>query len=151
MALVFACNSWLTTNWFRIFAFCDTPGIIIMTKLQKLHYSNPRLWSALAFIPFVLISVIVFPLSVVYEFLCECPRIFRNFWWDVKGAFRNVVGDGMNIMRQTWSIWRDAVNGNKLLKEKVKLSGRQVGHSFTNAELLKIMEEYDEDDPETAQ
>lgn len=115
-----------------------------MTRLQRLQYSRPRFWAILTFIPFVLASVILFPLEVVFWFLCNCPRIFKNLWWDVSSAFRNVVHDGMNIMRLTWTQWWDAVNGNKKLKHLVALSGRQVGRSFTNMELVKMMKENDD-------
>ena len=116
-----------------------------MTRLQRLQYSRPHLWAILAFIPFVLASVILFPLEIVFGFLCNCPRIFKNLWWDVSSALRNVVHDGMNIMHLTWTYWWDAVNGNKRLKEQVKLSGRQVGRSFMNMELMKMMEGQNED------
>lgn len=116
-----------------------------MTRLQRLQYLRPRLWAILAFVPFVLASVILFPLEIVLGFLCNCPRIFKNLWRDVSSAFKDVVRGGMNIMRLAWIQWWDAVNGNRRLKHLVILSGRQVGRSFTNMELMKIMEEMDED------
>lgn len=83
-----------------------------LNALQRLRHSHPRTWAAVAFPPFVFATVVVAPISILFDFCCEIPRMAQNLWNDVYHSWRGCWRDCTRLVKSAWRDWGRAVLGN---------------------------------------
>lgn len=104
-----------------------------MNWLQRLQYSHPKTWATLAFIPFMVFTVVGFPISFIYDFCVDWWKEFKmlledigqfhsRLWYDVKVNWQ----ENFDIIRCAWKILLNSAMGNEpLCEQRKKKNGEQ--------------------------
>ncbi len=72
-----------------------------------LEKRNRRLWALAVAIPFLIATIILLPISIIWDLVCDIPRILCNLWNDMR---RNFV-EPVKYIGRTWAYWWEAVSG----------------------------------------
>ena len=79
--------------------------------MGRFHRDSPRLW-ALSIFPVVLIlTVIGLPIAFVVSVCKDIPRIWSNFYGDVKGCIRDSWCDNSRPLATSWKVIWCALRG----------------------------------------
>lgn len=66
-----------------------------MNKFQQKH---PRMWGLIMLLPMILITLIVYPLSSLYDTCDHIDRALSNFREDLRGCLDSFRGQGYMTM-----------------------------------------------------
>ena len=81
------------------------------TFMGRFHRDSPRLW-ALSIFPVVLIlTVIGLPIAFVVSVCKDIPRIWSNFYGDVRGCIRNSWEGDSKLVVTAWKVIWCALRG----------------------------------------
>ena len=69
-----------------------------------LHERHPRIWCIAIFVPMVVITIVAVPIEIIVDI----PRIWSNFWSDIKGLFHRNTRICKNVVGGAWKSWANA-------------------------------------------
>ena len=72
-----------------------------------LERRNRRIWAIAVTIPFLFASIVLLPVAIIWDLVCDAPRILCNLWRDIKP---NIL-DPIKYIGTTWIYWWEAVSG----------------------------------------
>ena len=59
-----------------------------LNHADRFKYRHQRTWGVLMFIPLMMTTFVVMPVSFLWDVLREFPRILRNLWNDLAASVR---------------------------------------------------------------
>lgn len=74
-----------------------------------LRVIHPRIWCVTIFVPMVVITIVAAPMEFLCEIIVGIPRIWSNFWSDIKGLFHR----NTRIFKDVGGAWKSWINGWK--------------------------------------
>ena len=84
----------------------DKPNWSIRFKCR-----HPRTWGFIAVVPLLLVTVIVCPISFLWDVVYDIPRMLRNFWNDLYHTVRGHARWYRNEMSAVYAgVW-NAIRG----------------------------------------
>ena len=81
---------------------------------KVLHERHPRIWCITIFVPMVVITIVGVPMAFLYEVIVDIPRIWSNFWSDIRGLWYRQKRFCKQVVGGAWKSW---INGWKGAKE----------------------------------
>lgn len=79
--------------------------------LHVLHDSHPRIWCITIFVPMVVITIVAVPMVFLFEIIVDIPRIWSNFWSDIKGLFHRNTRICKEVVSGAWKSWLNGWKG----------------------------------------
>ena len=102
-----------------------------MNAFQRIQYSRPRVWAALAFFPFLFATVVVSPIAVLFDVASECPRVFGNFYRDFAEVWRRHTFNTFSLVKEVWATWLNSFGGKQPLCEQRRMKKEEVDNDKT--------------------
>lgn len=83
---------------------------------DKFRTRRPRLWFAIALLPFLFIAFVITPLCVLLDTATDVPRMFKNFWNDLSVTVKSNWKRDFRLVREVWkqsfvNAWKGGNNG----------------------------------------
>ena len=83
----------------------------IKNPIHVLHDSHPRIWCVTIFVPMVVITIVGVPMTFLYEFFVDIPRIWSNFWSDIRGFWYRNKRYCKQVVGGAWKSWLNGWKG----------------------------------------
>jgi len=60
------------------------------------------------FLPFIIITAVLWPMAFAYELAVDVPRILMNLWYDISSSVCDNWQRGSHILCNAWKDWLKA-------------------------------------------